>query len=183
MEVMKFWVGALALAAGLSLLVLTAFPCELLAQTGVGKQFGSRDPRTCTSRKEPVKGSPTAAQLQQYFICDQEVVRRSATSGDLLYLVTDVKLEVGKGRPFSLATDAVENIDPAQTVYPVRGTYAWWQCSAIGSINGQPGKNCVKDEMTEASGRCYKSTFGEWHCLMFGGGPHDSTRYPPPAGQ
>ncbi len=156
-----------------------------LAQPGIGAKFGSRDPQTCASQKEPARGAPTGAQLREYFICDSERVTGSASSSRLLYLVTGVNVEVAKGRPFNMATDSWSDIDTSQMVYPVRGAYTQWQCVELGKINGDRGKNCTKWEYPHASGVCYKSTFGDWHCKLYdkdSPGP-GMERYPPPAGK
>jgi hypothetical protein len=154
-----------------------------LGQSGVGAKFGARDPRTCASRKEPAKGAPTAGQLKEYFICDVERVTNSV-SGDTLWLLTNVSVEVGKGRPFNIVTDSWPEIDPSQTVYPVRGGHTYFQCTALGKIGGDPGKNCFKYEQPHASGICYKSTFGDWHCKMSDNDATGTTmeKFPPPAG-
>ena len=79
--------------------VLVAAAAQFSYAQGVGAKFGARDPHTCSSRKEPVKGALTAEQSRQYFICDQERVWTGATT--FLNLVTDVKVEIGKGRPLN----------------------------------------------------------------------------------
>jgi hypothetical protein len=142
-----------------------------LAQPGSGARFGARDPHTCGSRKEPARGAPTAAQLTQYFICDNEFFQPASATGPLLYLIDNAKVEVGKGRPFSIVTDAYTDVDPSQTVYPIRGSYTQYQCSVpqppSAPFNApKAGKNCFKYEAPAATGICYKSTFGEWHCKM-----------------
>jgi hypothetical protein len=161
MTKIKYAALAIALSAG----AMGAF-----AQKGSGTKFGARDARTCPSRKEPVKGSPSAAQLKQYVICDLESAQTAGASGAYLYLVANVNVEVGKGRPFNILTDSYADVDPAQTVYPIRGTYMQWQCSEprkpIPGVTNAPvaGKNCFKYETpSTASGISYKDTFGDWH--------------------
>jgi hypothetical protein len=153
------------------------------AQGGLGKKFGARDPRTCASKKEPASGAPTAAQLKAYFICDSEMMTRSGMVGDLLYLVTDVVVEVGKGRPFNQATDSNTSIDPSQPVYPIRGSYVGWQCGVVGQPNSAAGKNCARNDASKVAGVCYKDTFGDWHCGMCCAlGSNQRAGYPPPTG-
>jgi hypothetical protein len=158
-------------------------PAAAQAQRGVGAKFGARDPRTCATLKDPARGAITADQAKRYFICESELVARAAGGGDLLYLVSDVNIEVGKGRPFLESTDAWPNIDPAETVYPIRGSYVVWQCVPLGAINGEPGQNCSRSAEPHATGICYKDTFRDWHCEKFmdintvGDG---MKRYPPP---
>lgn len=138
------------------------------AQEGAGKPFGSRDPRTCASRKEPVKGAPTAAQLKQYFICDYEIVN-SAWNPATINLITGVTLEVGKGRPFNILLDSFPSIDPTQTVYPIQGGFTLWNCGELGKGGNEPGHSCgMKYENDNAEGICYKDSFGNWHCKFLG---------------
>ena len=166
-------------------LLLTAGATGAFAQNGIGAKFGARDPRTCKSKKEPAKGAPTADQLKEYFICEAEKADGYSGTAQLLYLVTNVTLEVAKGRPFNMRTDSWPDIDPSQMVYPVRGSFTWWQCSVLGSIGGDPGKNCTKTEQPHASGMCFKTTFSDWHCPMSDIYNNGTTmeRFPPPAGK
>ena len=154
-------------------LTLSLWPMGAFAQKGSGAKFGARDARTCPSPKEPVKGAPNAAQLKQYVICGLESMKPAGSSGALLYLAGNVKVEVGKGRPFNIVTDSWPEVDPSQTVYPIRGTYMQWQCKVpeapIPGVGNAPlaGKNCFKYEtMSTAAGVCYKDTFGDWHCKI-----------------
>ena len=78
-----------------------------------------------------MKRAPTADQLKQYFICDNENTT-GLGNGQVLYLATNVSVEVAKGRPYSASTDATQDVDPSQTVYPIRGSFDWWQCSGGG---------------------------------------------------
>ena len=157
------------------------------AQQGVGKAFGARDPRTCDSRKTPRWGSISADQAKQYFACDNEYHMGPNASGESLVLVTDIKVEVGKGRAFNILTDsypfaADNHIDPSQTVYPIRGSFTSWTCNKLGDINGAPGKNCTKWEQPKAQGNCFKNSFGDWHCNMtdFGSSSDFLPKYPAP---
>ena len=163
-------------------LLIVAVPQFIYAQ-GVGAKFGARDPHTCNSRKEPAKGTLTAEQVKKYFFCDQERVWTGATT--FLNLVTDVKVEIGKGRPFNRSTDGFQNsdIDASEMVYPIRGGFTKWQCSPHGEWNVVPGKNCTKFENPNAGGTCWKSTFSEWHCTMLDvKGPEPVGNLPPPRG-
>src|ERR1019366_1712559 len=137
-------------------------------QSGAGAKFGARDPRTCASRKNPVKGAPTADQLKQYFICDYEQVSYAWGPGALT-LVADVTVEVGKGRPFNIVLDSFSGIDPAQTVYPIRGRYTLWNCGELGKDGNEPGHSCQnKIQNDNAVGICYQDSFGDWHCKFLG---------------
>lgn len=161
-------------------LLAVTFPFAI-AQPGAGKPFGARDPRTCPSRNAGL----TAAQAREYFICDSEVAEVYTGS---LYLVTDVTVQVGKGRPFNMQSDSfgwatTNGIDPTQTVYPIRGSFTSWQCSKLGTITGVPGQSCTMTPQPAAQGICFKNSFGDWHCTMMDlGHKGGMERYPPPTG-
>ncbi len=164
-------------------LVALALAALALAATGDGKRFGARDPRGCPSLKEPTRGAPSAAQVKQILSCQAESLQRSGAVGDLLYLVTDVSVEIGKGHPFNPLTDSYNSIDPSQTVYPIRGSYTAWQCGVSGSIGAPAGKNCAKNDAVPMTGNCYKDTFGDWHCtLCCQMGSNQKAGFPPPTG-
>jgi hypothetical protein len=164
-------------------LMALALAMVALAATGDGKKFGARDPRGCPSLKEPGRGAPTAAQVQQILACQAEVLQHSGSIGDLLYLVTDVTAEIGKGRPFNALTDSFNSIDPSQNVYPIRGTYTAWQCGVVGHVGAPAGKNCSRNDAVPMTGSCFKDTFGDWHCnLCCQMGSSAKGGYPPPTG-
>lgn len=144
-------------------LLVTAATVPAYAQKGVGAKFGARDPRPCTPQKNTGK-APSAEQLKQAFVCDEEKVTKSIASGEQLNLLTDLAIEIGSGRPFNMRTDSWPDVDPSKTVYPIRGGYTWWRCGVVGTIGNPPGKNCTKMEEPHATGICYTSSFGEWHC-------------------
>ena len=132
------------------------------AQAGIGKKFGARDPRTCASTKEPARGGPSADQAKQYFICGIEGINHFGS----LKLVDNVTLEVGKGRPFDRRTDSTSDIDPSQTVYPIRGGFTMWVCEERTRVTGDPNKNCSRETYSKNTGICYRDTFGDWHCEL-----------------
>jgi hypothetical protein len=137
------------------------------AQESVGAKFGSRDPRTCASRTAAL--SPATA--REYFICDQEYVVGPNASGEFIYLVSDVKVELGRSRPFNPDTDtfgfaASNAIDPSQAVVPIRGSFNEWVCGKLGQINAEPGKSCNLTPNLHAVGLCFTNSFGDWHCTM-----------------
>ncbi len=145
----------------------------LVRQIGVGSRFASRDPYSCTSRKEPASGDISAAMARQYFICDNEFTERSTMdmSKQELHLVTGVTVEVGAPRPFELLQDATPRnndagIDPHFPVYPIRGGFTNWSCEETSTYGYSAGHNCDQMPMPKATGICFKSSFGEWHCNM-----------------
>jgi hypothetical protein len=127
---------------------------------GLGSRYGTREPRTCASRKEPV----TPELARQYFICDAEV---EGVTG--LVLVANVRIEVAPGRSFNYNTDSGhKGIDPKQTVYDVRGSFTHYDCrqASTGDNAFSRTHNCSAFDEPSAQGLCFKDTFGDWHCLM-----------------
>jgi len=174
--------AAAACAAALSVAIAATFAPSFAQDAR--KLFGGRAPRTCASHK----GALNAATAKQYFICDAESITGSNGSGWKEHLVSDVTVEVGSPRPFNIQSDTFDfsadyHIDPAQPVYPIRGGYTDWLCVQLGEINGEPGKNCTRSFQKKASGICFKSSFGEFHCTMMDINAQDDfpNRYPPPA--
>jgi hypothetical protein len=170
---------------GLAVLVVAASWMPAHAQDPIGKKFGARDPSTCASHKVAL----SAAQARLYVICDAEmVVNATDDSGGTLILLSDVKVEIGAGRPFNYQADSFgwatnNGIDPSQTVYPIRGSFNAYRCVKLGYFGGEVGKSCTKTPAPVAAGICFKSTFGEYHCILSGGQSTGVERYPPPTGQ
>ena len=157
--------GLLCLAAGIIVFQHHGFAQSqgvLAAQPGVGAKYGTRDPWTCNGKKEPVQGALSADLAAQYFLCDFEKVYVNQ-----LYLADNVRVEVGKGRPFQVGVYADTNmrdIDVQYPVYPIRGSFTKYQCSLPGF---KPlGQNCMLYPQPNAQGACYKTTFGDWKCHM-----------------
>jgi hypothetical protein len=162
-------VAALCLFA---LTLLTPFGCksadgEGAAQSGAGisgpltmiPKYQSRAPRTCSSVTSP----PTVAQATVLVQCTME-----ADSLMGVGLVQDVKLQIGKPRPFVYQTDAgFPGIDLDAKVYPLQGSYTAYLCRTIDNIQ-TAGKNCVKSAVPQATGWCYKTSFGDYKCRMQG---------------
>lgn len=159
----------------LTLAVLTTLPA--LAQNAA-KDYGSREPTTCSNRKAPL----TAQTARQYAICDLE-----AYGANTLDLVGDVKVEVAPPRAYIHIQDsALDDIDVRQPVYAIRGSYTRYGCYSYPNlISGVPrSTNCVKQQIASAQGRCWKNSFAEWHCLLQGSAPFTGSNVdwvPPPS--
>ena len=130
---------------------------------GVGAKFGSREPTTCVNMKDPAKGAPSAEQVRRYFICGAE-----HESGTDLFLVTDVKVEVGKGMAYRDIPQIHRpgNADPEGQVYQIRGSFKKYMCSTISTAYSKRGKNCRIYDQPKATGECHKDNFGEWQCSL-----------------
>ena len=194
---LTFFTGGSMLRRVLPFIVLVfavGFP-KAYAQKDSGKPFGSRDARTCDSRKAPTRGGLSAEQAKQYLICDKEKVSISIAYGQQITLITDVKVETARPRAFRMDFDSygftvANQIDPAQPVVPIQGSFTEYSCANLrpgphtrGDLT-TPGKNCWILTQRDAKGTCFKSAFGDWHCYMQGG---DSSTWnrdgsPPPTG-
>ncbi len=131
--------------------------------TGTGAAFGARDPYSCRAGGSQLKGAPTAVQVQAMVTCAWE---RATGNGSLaeLYLTENVKVQIGKSRPFERG-DGSGNVDVNQPVYPIRGSFSYYRCYPVNSAHPS-GQNCKKTEQPNAEGLCFKTTFGDWKCTM-----------------
>ena len=123
--------------------------------------YGSRSPRTCANTKAPVSGPISAQQAVQYFTCGREHI-----DGEHLYLVDQVHIQVGKGRPYLPNTDVMSDADLDSPVYPIRGSFILYQISPLLTSQENAGKNSTTYAKRNASGACYRTTFGDWVCKM-----------------
>lgn len=147
------------------------------AQNGIGEKYGSRDPKTCADKTLPKTGAPSSAQAAQYVVCGHERVLT------VLYLDEDVKVQVGKGRPYNMKEDYnVPNIDVRVPVYPIRGSLRQYSCDPLRTDRSNLNRNCSIYTAPNATGLCYKDTFGDWHCGMNDARTGDFTdrNVPPP---
>lgn len=163
--------------------VVFAFGSVTVAQENksIGAKYGSRDPQTCADQKAPAKGAITAALAAKYFICASE-----KEDYRYLYLVENVKVEVGGGIPYAaiIGHRSFPEVDVKHPVYPIRGSHTQYQCNPESDYY-QPGKNCTRYEHREAKGYCYKTTFGDWRCHQSQSSiPNESivSNVPPPKG-
>jgi hypothetical protein len=165
-------------AADLAVQRETAIAMQNRPKGANGGKFGTREPATCPNRKNP----PNAVTAKQYFICDSEAKLLPLE----IFLVSDVTIELGGARPFNYNQDSASTgIDVRSVVYDARGKYTSYQCSlqSAGLNDFANAHNCVKYPYTSAQGRCFKDTFGDWHCYMSGGsGGGQLTNQMPPAG-
>jgi hypothetical protein len=130
-------------------------------QAGAGKAYDARDPSVCKSKKDPAKGAPSPIQVRDYIRCTNEKIL-----GQGLFLYENVQPEIGKSRPYSSGADSgAGEIDSAQPVYPVRGTYDAYLCW-IPTYDGTSGKNCNVQKAAHFEGACYRTTFGDWSCRV-----------------
>ena len=122
-------------------------------------RFGSRSPRTCPR----ITSQPTASQIPALVQCGSE-----RTSHDYIYLVQDVRIEVGGTRPFNQFADGyATDIDASAAVLPIRGGMTNYTCGAISDMApSNRGTNCFVERSANAKGGCWRTTFKTWSCSM-----------------
>ena len=149
----------------ITLFAISGFLQLLNAQAGVGAKYGARDPAKCRSTKEPDKGAPTPEQVKRYVMCALEGEQGVAPPN--LTLLENVQVEIGKGRPFSPSADRYKSdADVNSPVYPIRGSYDMYICSPPVAPFRVIGNNCSVFGHSQATGACYRTTFGDWSCSM-----------------
>ncbi len=152
---------ARAVLLGIAIAAAGAGP-PALSQT-VQERFGSRAPRTCPDQTAPARGAIKAAEAARYFICNAEYV-----TGSTLYLVENVNVrQVGGGVPYTPNLGAFREINVRVPLYPIRGSYVSYQCAdKLAAYDRAPNTDCGVYEHPNATGYCYKTTFGDWSCHM-----------------
>jgi hypothetical protein len=163
---MKHWQvnDARWMAPGALLLMVSATATLAFAQAGESnlKRFGSRDPRTCADTSAPAGNNITPALAAKYFACKAEYVR-----GNQIYLVEDIKVQVGGPVPYTPNLGAFEGINVRVPLRPIRGSYVGYQCrDLVREHTGPASTSCGVYEHTKATGYCYKTTFNDWSCYM-----------------
>ena len=164
-------------------LLTACFTLTVSAALGqsLGAKYGSREPRTCTSKKDPAKGVLSAEQASRYLVCGIEGEINSNT----LYLLENLKVEVGKGTPIRqiAASQRPGTADPDGLVYQIRGSFRRYQCGILyrSGVLANEGKNCSIYEEPKATGSCFRDSFGDWACNMMDlSGPLGNHDQPPP---
>jgi hypothetical protein len=128
------------------------------------KDYNTREPFACKSKKDPAKGAPSSGQANDYVRCTNEKI-----SGGYISLLQNVQVEVGKSRPYSAWSDVGNSdIDNSQPVYPIRGSYDLYSCRPPGSMGFPAGANCNVFKANTFAGICYKTTFSDWSCPVQG---------------
>ncbi|MGI8788151.1 MAG: hypothetical protein ACR2HG_10360 [Pyrinomonadaceae bacterium] len=129
----------------------------------VGAPYGAREPRTCADKTSPKTGALSGAKAVDYVVCAKE----EETGLNYLWLVEDVKVEVGKGRPYNPSADFGDpGIDVKSLIYPIRGSYKSYQCMRLYSDKTNTNRNCNYIDNPNAQGSCYRREFGEWKCTF-----------------
>lgn len=166
--------------AAIAIIFLCAAFSSVYAQKGIGTKYNSRDPRICADKASPKTGAPSAAKAAEFVACENEGI-----NGDKLYFVENVKVQVGAARRYNPAEDInFSGIDTKFPIYPIRGSYKSYQCTAIFPDKTNTNRNCTLWDYPNAEGACYKkSGFGEWRCMLVDiHGEAIENNIPPPGG-
>lgn len=156
----RYWKSALLTMVAI---ILACAAVSAQERNSINANYGSRDPRTCDDKKAPANGAITAALALKYLNCQMESV-----SGGSLYLVENVKVQVGGGISYASIRGSriLSEIDVKHPVYPLRGSLVRYQCQNRLTAARVADANCNTYNEPQATGYCYKTTFGDWSCYM-----------------
>ena len=86
-----------------------------------------------------------------------------------MMLIENVDVQVGGPEPYNFnAHSRLTAIDTTSEVYPIRGSYIYYDCRRVAVYIGSDntGKNCHSVARPTATGYCWATTFGNWDCFM-----------------
>jgi hypothetical protein len=129
--------------------------------------WGARSPAQCPSVQQG--RPPSNEQAIQLLRCLKETASQS--SGEL-WLMEDVRVEMGGPTDYAAMYPLITmtGADTTKKVYPIRGSWTWSTCMlrADAARKGNPDLNCREAGVSEATGACWQTTFGDWKCAMNG---------------
>jgi len=121
--------------------------------------FATRDPRQCTG----FTAQPSVAAATILIQCTMD-----GKSTGYINLIQNVTVQLAAPRAFIYTSDSFLNeIDTKAPVIPLRGSLTAYGCSTANTVT-VAGKNCESYEIPAGTGRCWKTTFGDWKCSMGG---------------
>lgn len=151
------------------------------AMPGDATAWGARNPGACPSIR--LTAAPGPAQVATMLRCRHETI---VSDGGELWLMDNLNVAVGAPIPFAAAYGSfvMPHADARSRVYPIRGSFTWSICMTRhdAGIYGNPDLNCRETDVQSAKGVCWKTSFGDWSCLLSGSafGRRDKTRPPRP---
>jgi hypothetical protein len=129
------------------------------APVNVNTEFATRDPRQCTG----FTAQPSAAAATILIQCTMD-----GKSTGYINLIQNVTVQLAPPRAFIYDSDSFLNeIDTKALVIPLRGSLTAYGCSPANTVT-VAGQNCESYEIPAGTGRCWKTTFGDWKCSMGG---------------
>jgi hypothetical protein len=129
------------------------------AQVQVNTDFATRDPRQCKG----YTAQPSVAAATVLIQCTMD-----GKSSGYINLIQNVTVQLAPARAFIYRSDSFLNeIDTKANVIPLRGSLTAYGCSTANTVT-VAGKNCESYDIPAGTGRCWKTTFGDWKCSMGG---------------
>ncbi len=160
--------------------LLASLSSPLLAQQGAGAPYAARDPIACPRVVQAQ--APSADQAALLIRCKRETVN---TGSGELWLMEATRVQVGGGQPYASLYNEVTmaGADVSKPVHPVRGSWTWVVCISTkdaGAGGRDASLNCRQTDVSDATGACWQTTFGDWACTMNGrsGATRQGTRAP-----
>jgi hypothetical protein len=139
---------------------------QVFALNGSGAEWGARDPGRCNSLE--IETAPTPDQVVEMLRCKHEV---ALATGEL-WLMENIQVSVGKATPFVEAYGdyVMDDGDTESTAYNIRGSFTWAVCKTKvdAAKYGDADLNCYEQDVPEAKGVCWKTTFGDYRCRFVG---------------
>jgi hypothetical protein len=160
-----------------ALTLLTPFGCKSAGGEGGGQsgisapvhvsaEFATRDPRQCTG----FTATPSVAVATLLVQCTMD-----GKSSGYINLIQNVTVQLAPPRAFIYTIDSFLNeIDTKAPVIPLRGSLTAYGCSTANPVS-PAGKNCESYDIPSGTGRCWKTTFGDWKCSL--GGANANARH------
>lgn len=138
--------------------------------------FGTRNIQVCS----PVTSKPSLEEAAKLVQCGRE----SKTARDMV-LLENVHVQMGGGQPYNFqAHSRLTGVDTTSEIYPIRGSYTYFDCSRISVMpiihSDNTGKNCFSVSQPNATGYCWQTTFGDWQCSMIDTTHNDVVENQPP---
>jgi hypothetical protein len=163
---MSFKIANLGLIAFTGMVVLAIASTQVSAESNIRARFGTRDPVTCPSYKEPRTGAISADQAKQYFKCGLEAKGGLEGTDGQVFVVEDLVLEVGAASP--PGTIRIPDAAADSPAYAIKGSFVIYGCTAISTspMTYNKGRNCTVKTQPNASGWCYKTVNQDWRCDM-----------------
>ena len=105
-------------------------------------------------------------------------------NGNTLWLVENLKVEVGGGTPYKElgSIHRPGGAAPDAIIYSIRGSYKNYMCTVMHSTGMlmNVGKNCRVYDLPKATGTCFRDNFGEWSCSLQGDTDYGVAEQAPP---
>lgn len=140
------------------------------------EKFQARNPRVCRAVTTP----PTPEEAKALVQCNYEAHSIMDGYSANLVLTTDVQVQIGRPRPFTIGVSSDPQTDTKAMVYDLRGQATEWSCAPAAGIYA-PGENCSRFAGAPGgTGECWRTTFGDWKCDMTIGGGTETRRVKAP---